>query len=100
DDGLSDDELDLICGMHRVITEQIAYKSWWPSYATWSSNRCGLNIGYWSFKCEQWYQEHLRLIRSGHAALLSRHEWDYKLKRFHASRNLRMHSEKYATSLI
>ncbi|KAJ6623300.1 hypothetical protein B0H10DRAFT_1745412, partial [Mycena sp. CBHHK59/15] len=95
DDGLSDDELDLICGMHRVITgnrnqitgtEQIAYKSWWPSYATWSSNCCGLNVGYWSFKCEQWYQERLRLIRSGHAAPLSRREWDYKLKGFHASR--------------
>lgn len=74
DDALSEDELDLICGVYKDNTSkfcqiicmqcldnhQIGVQhqtpdvSWWPNATVWS--RSGLDVGYWSYDCETWYQ--------------------------------------------
>ncbi|KAJ6618822.1 hypothetical protein B0H10DRAFT_1794648, partial [Mycena sp. CBHHK59/15] len=84
DDVLTENELDLICGMHKVTTgnlnretgvEQTANKSWWPSHSTWAGLRCGNNPGYWSYTCEKWYQERLSEIEAGKATPLTSSDW-------------------------
>ena len=34
--------------------EQVSQTSWWPSDLVWASS--GLNVGYWSSSCEEWFQ--------------------------------------------
>ena len=70
DDQLTEDELDLICGVYKVYTgsgTQCADCSWWPKQSVWEL--CGLNVGYWSSDCEIWFQSHLATIRQGTAQL-------------------------------
>ncbi|KAG2056609.1 hypothetical protein BDR06DRAFT_879630, partial [Suillus hirtellus] len=49
DDGLLDEKIDFICGM-----EMTNHNTWWPQPNTWDAS--GLNIGFWSAHCEDWFQ--------------------------------------------
>lgn len=85
DDKLTDQELDMICGMHDLETgrsNQIAKVSWWPSAATWGSTANGLNRHYWTDQNEEWYQERLSLIISGDklGVPINQQKWRDKLK--------------------
>lgn len=72
DDWLTDDEIDLICGVYQVKTgayfiafycynfnhpietrNQTSAKSWWPRPAVFENS--GLWSGYWTPACETWY---------------------------------------------
>jgi hypothetical protein len=93
DDVLSQDEVDLICGVYKVytckwirmievvfsLTHALAYgtqtsdMSWWPKQSVWMNS--GLNWGYWTEACETWFQKRLKSIRDGTAGLKTSGEW-------------------------
>ncbi|KAG1739616.1 hypothetical protein EDD22DRAFT_959348 [Suillus occidentalis] len=64
DDGLSEEEIDFMCGTyyidHRDGPEIV---SWWPRPNAW--NASGLNVGFWSARCEDWFQGRLGNLREG-----------------------------------
>ncbi|KAK0185699.1 hypothetical protein F5146DRAFT_937387, partial [Armillaria mellea] len=68
DDALTDDEINLLCGVYKVDTgrsgneSQHLFLSWFPKPAAWELS--GLNIGFWSSDCESWYQSCLAEINS------------------------------------
>jgi hypothetical protein len=80
DDDLSEDELNLICGVYKVKTQgnQTSDSSWWPKYSVWMSG--GLNVGYWSPACEEWFEQQLDSIRNGTAHLRTLAEWRVVLR--------------------
>ena len=101
DDGLSEDELDLISGVYKVFTGkflqcinismilipgdrkgkgvQESHLSWWPKHSIWA--RSGLDMGYWSESSERWFLLRLESIRAGNATLRSGQEWNQAIGR-------------------
>jgi len=77
DDALSDDELNLICGVYKVHTQhnQTSDSLWWPKQAIWMSSR--LNV---SPMCETWFQKQLTAICNGLAALQTAAAWRTSLR--------------------
>ncbi|KAJ7137624.1 hypothetical protein C8R43DRAFT_1019908 [Mycena crocata] len=77
DDTLTEDEIDLICGVDRIATghdaEQVSTPSWWPKPAAFAKS--GLGIGWWSPDCEFWFQKRLRDIQAGKAELHTQTMW-------------------------
>ncbi|KAI0071319.1 hypothetical protein K474DRAFT_1581736, partial [Panus rudis PR-1116 ss-1] len=77
DEGLSEDELDFICGMYKVYTEQgpdqQADRSWWPRYSMWQSSPYG--VGYWTPKAERFFQGHLKDILAGKEPTKTSNRW-------------------------
>jgi hypothetical protein len=80
DNDLSEDELNLICGVYRVKTQdnQMSDSLWWPKHSVWMNS--GLNVGYWSPACENWFQLRLDTIRAGTARLRMSAEWKAALR--------------------
>jgi hypothetical protein len=39
----------------------MSQSSWWPKQSTWKAG--GLNNGYWSPACEEWFQKRLEELR-------------------------------------
>ncbi|KAF8234610.1 hypothetical protein L208DRAFT_1260904 [Tricholoma matsutake] len=85
DDQLTEDEMDIICGVYRVDTGQHEFGgrqtsdvSWWPKPSIWETS--GLCVGYWSNDCERWFKMHLEECRSGHAELRNPSNWRHALK--------------------
>jgi len=52
---------------------QVSELSWWPKPSAWQLS--GLNVGYWSPACEDWFQCHLKEIHSGAAELRNATQW-------------------------
>ncbi|HEV7738261.1 MAG TPA: hypothetical protein VGO47_12930 [Chlamydiales bacterium] len=52
--------------------------SWWPKQGAWASS--GLNVGYWSADCEEWFRNRLASIKDGTAQLRSATEWKKGLR--------------------
>ncbi|KAJ6551210.1 hypothetical protein B0H19DRAFT_950741 [Mycena capillaripes] len=80
DDSFTPQELDIICGVYegmRSDGKQKKYSSWWPSAHVWESS--GLNMGYWTPFCEQWFQSRQAEIRTGTALLHDQAQWRQKL---------------------
>ena len=93
DNQLTNDELDLICGVYRVHTgkfvshtinriftvvhigygQQVAECSWWPKMTAWEGN--GLDFGYWNLTCETWFQKRLEKIKENPDALRTAKQW-------------------------
>ncbi|KAI0766258.1 hypothetical protein BC629DRAFT_1264435, partial [Irpex lacteus] len=76
DDTLNEHELDVICGVYRLMpskifnssggpraTDSTSYVSWWPPVAIWENSSC--NIGYWTPSHEDWFQDRLAKIKDG-----------------------------------
>ncbi|KAG1901221.1 uncharacterized protein F5891DRAFT_1187916 [Suillus fuscotomentosus] len=65
DDELSEEEVDFMCGMYHVHTNDgnVEIVSWWPRPQAWAVS--GLNVGFWSSQCESWFQSCLDNIRQG-----------------------------------
>lgn len=57
-DQLSDDEIDIICGVYHVAGTQL---SWFPVPTTWSE----CNLGFWTADAESWYQSHVHRCMRG-----------------------------------
>ncbi|EIW58372.1 uncharacterized protein TRAVEDRAFT_124826 [Trametes versicolor FP-101664 SS1] len=80
DDGLSQEEIDIICGTYKIMDsghKDVVYFSWWPRPAQWSYS--GMNVGYWTQFCEDWFQLRLQAIRDSNAAPHSGKEWRNKI---------------------
>ncbi|KDR77508.1 hypothetical protein GALMADRAFT_138610 [Galerina marginata CBS 339.88] len=87
DDGLTNDEIAVICGMHHCFTgngDQIAQVSWWPLPHYWESKNNMYNWGHWTEVAETWYQDRLKKIRDGdvkYGVPLSQADWRNALKK-------------------
>ncbi|KAJ7176775.1 hypothetical protein C8R46DRAFT_1188516 [Mycena filopes] len=83
DDALTQQELDILCGVYEVSTGQpqpsapdgvqIRTVSWWPRAGIW--RKSGLDMGYWTPSCEAWFQNRLAEIQAGSAELHNTREW-------------------------
>ncbi|KAG1789902.1 uncharacterized protein HD556DRAFT_1243200 [Suillus plorans] len=65
DDELSEEEVDFICGTYYIYDNagNVGKISWWPRPQAWATS--GLNVGFWSTRCEHWFQKRLDNIRDG-----------------------------------
>ncbi|KAG2342304.1 hypothetical protein BDR05DRAFT_886433 [Suillus weaverae] len=65
DDELSEEEVDFMCGTYYVHNNDgnVEIVSWWPRPQAWAA--LGLNVGFWSSRCESWFLSRLENIRQG-----------------------------------
>ncbi|KAJ7689236.1 hypothetical protein B0H14DRAFT_2249385, partial [Mycena olivaceomarginata] len=79
DDALTQEEMNLICGVYSVETENDGLQkkevSWWPKPAAFFHS--GLNIGWWSPDCERWFQKRRLEIENDRAELYTQNEWKH-----------------------
>ncbi|KAG1814859.1 hypothetical protein DFJ58DRAFT_647813, partial [Suillus subalutaceus] len=62
DYGLSGEEIDFMCRTYYIDhCDSLEVVSWWPQPNAW--NMLGLNIGFWSARCEDWFQVRLGNLR-------------------------------------
>ncbi|KAG2746125.1 hypothetical protein P692DRAFT_201719030, partial [Suillus brevipes Sb2] len=61
-DELSEEEVDFICRTYHIYDNagNVGKISWWPRPQAWAMS--GLNVGFWSTWCEQWFQKCLNNI--------------------------------------
>lgn len=107
DDVLSEAELNLICGVYLQFTGELLIPltltllyteetlagygtdtknqtqdaSWWPKTNSWRGS--GLDAGYWTTQCEEWYQTRRAGIMANDAktgALMTPSVWRNKMK--------------------
>ncbi|KAK6977380.1 hypothetical protein R3P38DRAFT_3473342 [Favolaschia claudopus] len=89
DDELTDKEIDLICGVYHISTgqtdstalsgQQTTARSWWPRPSAMANS--GLNVGWWTPMCEQWFQRRLASLEAPQPANLVTHgAWKHNLK--------------------
>ncbi|KAG2102302.1 hypothetical protein BD769DRAFT_1304521, partial [Suillus cothurnatus] len=59
DDELSEEEVDFMCGTYYSYNNDgtMDKVSWWPRPQAWAAS--GLNVGFWSTRCEEWFQKRL-----------------------------------------
>ncbi|THH14954.1 hypothetical protein EW146_g5451 [Bondarzewia mesenterica] len=102
DDDLSQGEMEVISGVYRVFTGNsmdMAEMSWWPQHKTWCES--GLDVGYWSSLCEDWFQNRLSQIRDNWATLRSAREWRSSLRfRSKETRQLEDANERAARNYL
>ncbi|KAJ7666076.1 hypothetical protein DFH06DRAFT_984622 [Mycena polygramma] len=99
DDALTEDEIDLICGVYVVaIGQQKKAVSWWPKPSAFSSS--GLNIGWWSPDCERWFQNRSKEIIHQQAEAYRHIEWKHKIRFFQKSREVAMANEKISAEYL
>jgi hypothetical protein len=100
DDHLSEDELNLICGVYKVHTQsnQTSDSSWWPKHSVWMASR--LNVGYWSVGCETWFQMRLDAIRNGTAHFRTAAEWRDSLKFWRATTPFTTNQKRAAAAFL
>ncbi|KAJ2911460.1 hypothetical protein MD484_g8953, partial [Candolleomyces efflorescens] len=105
-DGLTDVEIDIVIGVYRMRRkkkrspgDQLEYLAqWWPGPTTWEKS--GLSIGEWSPRCEEWFQKHLRNIRSGRAAPKPRAKWHNDLRLSRETQNVWSGYEQLAVEFL
>ncbi|KAJ7343292.1 hypothetical protein DFH08DRAFT_222327 [Mycena albidolilacea] len=108
DDALTDEEIDLICGVYEIATGRVNYQldcepqttrvSWWPKPHAFGTS--GLNTGWWSPNCEHWFQQRLTAIQNGTAKLIKQAEWKHILKYMKKSREVAEANEKIAAEFL
>ncbi|KAJ6580103.1 hypothetical protein DFH09DRAFT_1444522 [Mycena vulgaris] len=84
DDCLTEQEIDLICGIYHVSTgqggdsTQVAKVSWWPKPLAFDAS--GINVGWWTPQWEKWYQTRLQQLESGRGTLANHEKWKHNIK--------------------
>ncbi|KAJ7848863.1 hypothetical protein B0H14DRAFT_3452903 [Mycena olivaceomarginata] len=89
DDSLTEQEIDLICGVYHISTGQpdpsafggvqTTTQSWWPRPSSMAQS--GLNVGWWTPMSESWFQRRLRQLDDPPwADLLTSAKWKNNLK--------------------
>ncbi|KAF8135312.1 hypothetical protein K438DRAFT_1451526, partial [Mycena galopus ATCC 62051] len=69
---LAQSEIELLCGVYHIATglsEQTRQISWWPTPSAWQSG--GLDPGWWSPACEDWFLKKRSQYESGKSFRLS-----------------------------
>ncbi|TFK73105.1 hypothetical protein BDN72DRAFT_762135 [Pluteus cervinus] len=102
-DDLLDREAEyIICGVYDVYVQTnddtTAEKSWWPKQSAWDSS--GLNLGYWTPDCEDWYQHRLSQIRADKAELRSATQWQKSMNQQKKSRQVRQSNRECASKFL
>ncbi|KAK7048795.1 hypothetical protein R3P38DRAFT_2505225, partial [Favolaschia claudopus] len=105
DDALTEEDVDLICGVYEIGTGvkrteemQTTKLSWWPKPLAFSHS--GLNVGWWSPDCEHWYQQRLAVIQSGTAKLHTQAEWKNIIRYYQKSREIGTKNELVAAEFL
>jgi hypothetical protein len=101
DDNMLEIEDFLVCGVYRVATgrgKQTTDKSWFPKPSVWASS--GLNFGFWSNTCEDWFQARVRTIQAGTAELRTSAEWRNTLMRYRYTKTFVEANEKLSAGFI
>ncbi|KAF8166799.1 hypothetical protein K438DRAFT_1616543 [Mycena galopus ATCC 62051] len=100
DDALTDDEINLICGVYEIGTGamQTTRVSWWPKPNAFDSS--GMNIGWWSPDCEHWFQQRLAQIKSGQALLNKQADWKRFIRFYQKTRQVAESNEKIAAEFL
>jgi hypothetical protein len=119
DDGLSEADIDVICGVYKYETgasvqcityflysasalletnNQTSDLSWWPKQSTFV--RSGLWPGYWSRSCEDWYQRRHNDIVSGRADLKTGAQWQKAMVLYQKVTKLKKANSKAAALYI
>ncbi|KAK0460480.1 uncharacterized protein EV420DRAFT_1249687, partial [Desarmillaria tabescens] len=85
DEILTDDQIDIICGVYKVewedkgqsqtdhrvqLTEDV---SWFPKPMAWKG--CGLDVGFWSVDAESWYQHRVTRYLGGDFKCENQTQW-------------------------
>lgn len=81
DDQLSPAAAAVLSGLYVVNTSfqnQVEHVSWWPKQDVWYKSE--LNVGYWSERCEDWYQQRLLDIRAGKAVMMNSRDWKISIR--------------------
>ncbi|KAG1721850.1 hypothetical protein EDB19DRAFT_1646156, partial [Suillus lakei] len=80
-DTLSEEEIDVLCGVYHVDTggggKQTAILSWWPTPKLWETS--GFELGYWTHSAEKFFQTRLTAIRERQAKLFNARKWKGEL---------------------
>src|SRR5882724_629764 len=77
---------------------QSANMSWWPKLIAW--NNSGMQVGFWSPYCEEWFQLHLKSILSGGASPRTSKGWDQALKLARKQSKLACNYEHLAAQFV
>ncbi|KAJ7237283.1 hypothetical protein B0H12DRAFT_1026422, partial [Mycena haematopus] len=85
---LTNDEVDVICGVYHVATgqrdpsstnnRQITSRSWWPRPPAFAKS--ALNVGWWTPACEHFYRGRLEKLNGGVYMIQTAHTWKEQLK--------------------
>ncbi|KAK0187387.1 hypothetical protein F5146DRAFT_1064727 [Armillaria mellea] len=86
DEMLTEDQIDIICGVYKVKREDgphpsgelAEHVSWFPKDTSWRG--CGLDVGFWSPDAESWYQRRLARYLGGDFKCENQTEWRKSLK--------------------
>ncbi|KAJ7288024.1 hypothetical protein C8J57DRAFT_1047354 [Mycena rebaudengoi] len=99
DDVLTEQEVDLICGVYEVATgKQKTHISWWPRPRAWLTS--GIYTGWWSPDCERWYQRRLEAIGSDSAKPSPQTKWKSHIKFFQEARLVAQANETMAAEFL
>ncbi|KAL0572374.1 hypothetical protein V5O48_009589 [Marasmius crinis-equi] len=106
DDTLTEDEINLICGVYEVATGsplpngtlQTSEVSWFPKPGAWKKS--GLNCGYWSHDAEAWFQRRLDHIATGESKLFTSAVWKSMIKFDTKTRRMYEKAEKLAAQYL
>ncbi len=60
----------------------------------------GLNVGYWSSSCEEWFLKRLELIQNGKMDVRTKTEWKAALKFYKQTGFLCKHNEKESSEFL
>ncbi|KAG1746847.1 hypothetical protein EDB19DRAFT_1631184 [Suillus lakei] len=107
-DELSEEEVNFMCSIYYLYNDNDTMDkvSWWPRPQAGAAS--GLNMGFWSTQCEEWFQKHLNNIREGVSRIHNTHinnnngpmtttQWRCSLK-FNAGTNKMMKNVDLACS--
>ena len=75
DDGLSQLELNIICGVHHCLTGQgtgFTTSSWWPTDSNWQKNTQHTR---WTEKSDRFFLGHLAKLQAGTQEPLNFDQW-------------------------
>ena len=107
-DSLTNQEIDIICGTYKIagtcnslpcpltgtdISTESGHKdpvyfSWWPRPPQWGHS--GMNAGYWTQFCEEWFKKRLHAVRTSQEEPYSGGTWRNKIMCFKGSRKMRL----------
>ncbi|PBK58326.1 hypothetical protein ARMSODRAFT_851513, partial [Armillaria solidipes] len=75
DEMLTDDQMDVICGVYKTerVTIEAEHVSWFPKDASWRGS--SLNGGFWSSDAQSWYQRRVAKCLGGQFKCGNQTEW-------------------------